>query len=115
VVGIVPIATLLLPVALHLKVVAALAWLGWSALAGAAAYEISDGLGLEGILFPLACLALIGVVIASAALATLNGGITWRGTFYPLATLRRGCVRERDWPVSAAVGWAEALAGKRRP
>lgn len=115
VVGIVPVATLLLPVAPHLKAVAALAWLGWSVLAGAAAYEISDGLGLEGILFPLACLALIGVVLASAALATLNDGITWRGTFYPLAALRRGCVRERDWPVTAAAGWTEGLAGKRRP
>jgi glycosyltransferase involved in cell wall biosynthesis len=105
VVGVVPVVTLVLPVAPHVKAVAVLAWLGWTVLAGAAAYEISDGLGLEGILFPLACVALIGVVIASAVQATRAGGITWRGTFYPLAELRRGCVREQDWPTSAAVGW----------
>ena len=105
IVGVVPAATLLLPVALPVKAVATVAWLGWAILVGAAAYEVSDGLGLEGVAFPPACAALIGVVLASAAQATLEGGIKWRGTFYPLADLRRGCVRERDWPVSAAAGW----------
>ena len=105
VVGVVPAVTLLVPVALHVKVAASLAWLGWAVLVGAASYEVSDGLGLEGVAFPVACAALIGVVLTSAAQATVSGGITWRGTFYPLAALRRGCVRERDWPASAAVGW----------
>jgi glycosyltransferase involved in cell wall biosynthesis len=105
VVGVVPAATLAAPVSLYVKAVAAAAWLGWAILVGAAAYEVSDGLGVEGVAFPLASAALIGVVLASAARATLSGGITWRGTRYPLAHLRRGCVRERDWPVSRAVGW----------
>jgi len=105
VVGFVPLATLVLPTVLPVKVLAGTAWLGWAVLNGIAAREASDGVGLEGLLFPLACLALVGVLLASALNATLGGGIQWRGTRYPLEALRRGCVRERDWPTSAAVGW----------
>jgi glycosyltransferase involved in cell wall biosynthesis len=71
---------------------------------GAAARRVSAGTGLEGLTFPLCALALMGVSVWSAASATVRG-VTWRGHRYPLAVLRRGCVRERDWPSSRAVGW----------
>jgi len=105
IVGLVPTATLIGSAAPVVQAVAASAWLGWTVLAAAAAYELSDGLGLEGLLFPLGCAGLVGVLLASAARATSRGGIQWRGTFYPLGPLRRACVRERDWPRAAAVGW----------
>lgn len=37
---------------------------------------------------PFSTLLLIGVILRSAWLAERNGGITWRGTFYPLDVLR---------------------------
>ncbi len=37
---------------------------------------------------PVSTLLLIGVILRSAYLTERNGGITWRGTFYPLSALR---------------------------
>jgi Glycosyl transferase family 2 len=90
-------------------------WPAW-ALAGAAAAlpagvlaagarTTAEGSGLEGLAYPLTHLALAGVTLFSAALATLRGGIVWRGTVYPLADLRRGALRERDLPRRDAPGW----------
>ena len=45
------------------------------------------------------------VFVAVAFLAGVQRGIYWRGTFYPLAKLREGCVRESDWPAANAIGW----------
>jgi hypothetical protein len=87
------------------RALAALSLGGWMLLHGAVARGKADGNGLEGLLFPLAVVALMGVLLASASRATLTGGITWRGTRYPLADLRARCVRERDWPTRTAVGW----------
>ena len=64
-----------------------------------------NGNGFEGLALPLTTLLLSGVVISSAVLAAVQGGIYWRGTFYPLTKLREGCVRESDWPAANAVGW----------
>jgi len=72
---------------------------------GLVARQFGDGSGLEGLLFPLAGLAVAGLLIVSAAAATLRGGIVWRGTRYPIASLRRGCLRAADLPVAGAVGW----------
>jgi hypothetical protein len=69
------------------------------------ARSLAGGSGLEGVAYVLADLALVAVGLWSAASATLAGGIEWRGTRYRLESLRDGCVRERDWPVSSAVGW----------
>ena len=80
---------LLLPVTLH----------------GLMARRACGGSGLEGLSFPACGVLLALVLLWSAAAATARGGIVWRGTRYPLAALRRGCVRERDWPAARAVGW----------
>jgi hypothetical protein len=74
-------------------------------LVGGSARYSCDGLGLEGLVWPITFLALAGVAAIGPLTATVKGGIDWRGRFYPLDALRRGCVRERDWPRSRAVGW----------
>jgi len=74
---------------------------------GGAARRLARGSGLEGLALPLAAALLAGVLLGSAAVALRRGGVTWRGTRYPLEALRRGCVRIDDWPCAGAVGWPE--------
>lgn len=82
-------------------------------LVGGAARRLSGGSGLEGLMAPFAALALAGVIAWSMTLALARRGIVWRGTFYPLAELRRRCVRE--WRLSAkdAVGWTPPARPRR--
>lgn len=47
---------------------------------------------LYGLTHPLGSLVLIWTVLRSTVITLRNGGITWRGTFYPLRELRRGVV-----------------------
>lgn len=72
---------------------------------GAVARTMAGGTGLEGLSFPLCSLAIVGVLLASAWAVTRRGAVVWRGTRYPLARLRAACVRERDWPREASLGW----------
>lgn len=74
-------------------------------MGGAVARRAIGGTGLEGVMLPLCGPLLSIVALASAALTLWRRGIVWRGTFYPLAELRRGCVREGAWPRAGAVGW----------
>ena len=87
------------------KALAAWATLVPMLMGGAVARRAIGGTGVEGVMLPLCGPLLSIVALASAALALWRRGIVWRGTFYPLAELRRGCVREGDWPLAGAVGW----------
>ncbi len=79
---------------------------------GAVARETSSGAsGVEGLLFPPMATALAAVLLWSALLAGWRGGVRWRGTFYHLADLRAGGVREADWPVARAAGWPDPRPG----
>jgi hypothetical protein len=78
-----------------------------AAIHGGAARRLGGGSGLEGLALPLSSALLAGVLLVSTAAALWRGGVVWRGTRYPLAELRRGCVRIDDWPCQAAVGWPE--------
>jgi glycosyltransferase involved in cell wall biosynthesis len=73
-------------------------------LHGAVARRLADGRGHEGLLLPIVGLCLGAVAAASAAITTFRGGVVWRGTRYPLAELRAGGVRGRDWPAARAPG-----------
>ncbi|MEO5930409.1 MAG: glycosyltransferase family 2 protein [Candidatus Kapaibacterium sp.] len=46
-----------------------------------------------GILHPVACVLFIYAFARSAIVTSIRGGLSWRGTFYSIAELRRGTVR----------------------
>ncbi len=48
---------------------------------------------VSALLTPVACLVLVVAVTNSTVVTLRQGGIRWRDTFYPLATLRQGLVR----------------------
>ena len=74
-------------------------------MVGAVARRAAFGSGAEGLTLAVCGPLLSAVALASMASALWHSGIVWRGTFYPLHDLRRGCVREGDWPTAGAVGW----------
>jgi hypothetical protein len=41
------------------------------------------------VLFPVAAALVVGTMLRSMAITVRNGGVMWRGTFYPLEGLRR--------------------------
>jgi hypothetical protein len=55
----------------------------------AVAFEISP---LYALTQPIGALLLGWMLIRSTYVTLKHGGITWRGTFYPLEDLRRGMV-----------------------
>jgi Glycosyl transferase family 2 len=109
-VSIVPLAAVLLAPGPAARRIGVLVLAVSMAVHAAAARRATGGSGIEGIAFPVASAVLVGVVLWSAAAATLRGGIVWRGTRYPLDALRAGCVRESDWPATRAVGLEEERA-----
>lgn len=77
-------------------------------LHAAVARQSGRGSGLEAIVFPLAGIALIGVLLWSAGLASARRAVVWRGTRYRLRSLREACVHESEWPLDQVPGWPEA-------
>jgi hypothetical protein len=63
------------------------------------------GSGVEGLLAPFMTVVLGLILLASTVVAIARGAVVWRGTRYPLAELRRRCLRERDLSPSGAPGW----------
>lgn len=61
----------------------------WTASLGRPARAASP---LYGLAFPLASLIVLYIVLRSMACTYRQGGVLWRGTFYPLEELRRGVV-----------------------
>lgn len=100
-----PFLALLLLSGRPARLLALLGALAFAAIQGAIARRAASGSGLEALASPLSGALLAGVLLWSAVAATWRRGIVWRGTYYPLEALRRGCVRRRDWPAARAVGW----------
>jgi hypothetical protein len=69
-----------------------LAWGGVFLSYGAAARAVRVRTW-QGILMPAGAVLFTAALLRSMALALARGGVWWRGTFYPLADLRRGRVR----------------------
>jgi cellulose synthase/poly-beta-1,6-N-acetylglucosamine synthase-like glycosyltransferase len=76
---------------------------GWArlpfAIALASMFSIYVGMSLKSsiepyyfLLHPVSTVLFVYTILLSMTLALRNGGITWRGTFYPLAELRKGRV-----------------------
>lgn len=82
-------------------------------LVGASARRLSGGSGLEGLLAPLGAVTLGAVIAWSTLLALTRRGIVWRGTFYPLAELRKRCVGEFGMSAKNAVGWTPPRRNQR--
>ena len=80
----------------------------------ATARRVAGGNGAEGLLMPAMAASLGLVLLGSAVAAIWRGGVVWRGTFYPLARLRAGTLREAELPAAGAAGWPEPPAGTAR-
>lgn len=59
----------------------------WAAASGV---QVRGHSPLVGLTFPAGAAILLYILWRSMLLTTWRGGITWRGTFYPLSSLRRG-------------------------
>jgi len=73
------------------RILAAAAVLLIVTIHGAAAYSVKVS-PLYGLAHPLGALLFCYMILRSTAVTLWHGGITWRGTFYPLEELRRGIV-----------------------
>jgi glycosyltransferase involved in cell wall biosynthesis len=72
-----------------------LRWLGLAVVAGSAVtaeyvHRLAGKARLAGFLAPLGSLLIVGIVLRSGWKCFRQGGIQWRGTFYPLKKLREG-------------------------
>jgi hypothetical protein len=74
------------------------------ALHARAARRLAGGSGAEGFTYPVIASSLAVLMLVSAVAATWRGGIWWRGTFYRLEDLRRGCVNEDHLPIDQVPG-----------
>lgn len=102
-------------VVLGLEVLGPLSWLAlglwgpgwpWAAAVGALALvpfaralrllcRLTGNPGWVALLFPAAAVLVMGALLRSGVKVTQAGGVSWRGTFYPLEALRAGRVIDR--------------------
>jgi hypothetical protein len=61
------------------------------AVAGGVAKDIEAG-AAYGLTYPLGALIICWMLIRSTVVTLWQGGVTWRGTFYPIEDLKRGVV-----------------------
>ena len=78
-----------------------------------AARRTAGGSGLEGLAMPLTTFLFPCVIAWSTLLTLAQGGIRWRGTFYPIAELRRRCVSIFSIGTDRVVGWTPPTAPRR--
>ena len=83
-ISIVPVALLGLP-ATRVPAVLSLAAVGGLYVLSSRSSQISP---LYGTFFPIAAVLAVYSMLRSMIVTVLRGGVTWRGTFYPLAELR---------------------------
>lgn len=73
----------------------ALGILAWSGVF--LAYSVTAGYARirtwQAVLMPVGAILFAFAIVRSAAITLSRGGVTWRGTFYPIADLRRGRAR----------------------
>jgi glycosyltransferase involved in cell wall biosynthesis len=84
-------------------------FLGWTGVAAAAAMYLGIAIGYRAnhkvngvspvlaVVYAPALAVLCWGFLRSAVLTLGRGGVTWRGTFYPLAELKRGMIPWRAW------------------
>jgi glycosyltransferase involved in cell wall biosynthesis len=85
--GWVPVLGFFLP-GITSKIAATLAWVG-ILLVYAASVRGTKLKAWRAVLMPFGSLLFAFAIFRSIAITTARGGLTWRGTFYPLAELRR--------------------------
>jgi len=94
------VAVLLLNVAPFIAVFTEHGWIrGFAAIAVAMAMGLHVGVDIVmrvslqySLTHPLGALLFCYMLVRSAAVTLWRGGVTWRGTFYPLEELKRGVV-----------------------
>jgi len=77
------------------------AWCGVGVAAVAAILGATRGhMGLRwyhALLLPVGAVAMSAALLRSVYVTLRNGGVTWRGTLYPLAALREHVRRRNAW------------------
>lgn len=84
-----------------------------AAMVAAAARRTAGGSGLEALAMPLTTFLFPCVIAWSVALTLGQGGVKWRGTFYPLRELRARCVRVLSFQAKGGVGWTPPARPRR--
>ena len=103
--NLVPYAALLMAMPFWVKVIAASVISLRGLMVAAAARRTARGKGLEGLAMPLTTFLFPCVIAWSTLLTLARGGVTWRGTFYPLRDLRARCVKVLSFSAATGVGW----------
>ena len=96
-----------------LKLLGALTLALRAIMVGTAARRTAGGSGLEALAMPLTTFLFPCVIAWSVILTLGQGGIRWRGTFYPLRELRERCVRVLSFKTEHGIGWTPPTRPRR--